>query len=239
MKLHSFLFLAIVISLSSCRYFGGERIYGDGNVVSQQRNVTAFNGVEANGAVEVHLVQGPAGVQVKADRNLQEFVEVFTEGDVLVIQYKDNSNLEPTGQIEIRVSAPDYKSLTVSGASSITGEGPVTGSGTLDIVADGASKVTLNVAMSKVSMEASGASKINIQGKASEVIAKGSGASDIYAMDLVSENADVDVSGASHAEITVNTKMTVEASGASGVRYKGNAAVAQQVSGAGSIEKVN
>jgi hypothetical protein len=239
MKLYAFLCLALVFSLSSCRYFGGEKVYGDGNVVSQQRNVGAFNSVEANGAVEVHVVQGPAGVKVSADRNLQEYIEVFTEGDVLVVQYKDNSNLEPTGNIEIRVSAPEYKSLNVSGASSITADSPINGTGALDIVADGASKVTLNVMVPKISMDLSGASRINVQGKATEVIAKGSGASDINAMDLVSENADVDVSGASHAELTVNTKMRVEASGASGVRYKGNAAVAQQVSGAGSVEKVN
>lgn len=238
MKLLSLSCFVLIFSLSSCRYFNREVIHGDGNVVSQQRNVSNFNAIDAGGAVEVHLVQGPAGVKVSADGNLQEFVEVFTEGEVLVIQYKENTSLEPTSDIKIYVSAPSLNSIDVSGASKLIADGPYTANTPIELTASGASGITMNLNVSRLDVDISGASQIDLQGKATDVVASASGSSEIRALELVSETADIDVSGASDAEITANSKMKIEASGASSVSYKGNAAVEQNVSGAGSVKKV-
>jgi hypothetical protein len=238
MKLLFLFSFLLIFSLSSCRYFNGEEVRGDGNVISQQRNVSNFNAIDAGGAVEVHLVQGPAGVKVTADGNLQEYVEVFTEGDVLVIQYKQNTSLEPSADIKIFVSVPSLNSIEVSGASKLIADGPYTGTTALQIKASGASNVTMNISVPKLDVDISGASHANLQGKATDIIASASGASEIRAMELVSETADIDVSGASDTEITANSKINIEASGASSVSYKGNAAVSQNVSGAGSVKKV-
>lgn len=238
MKLLSVLSLIFLLSLSSCRYFGGEKIYGDGNIVTNQRNLTGFNSIEVSGAIEVHIVQGPESVKVTADQNLQEYIEIFTDRGVLVIQNKKNFNLEPTGEIKILVSAPNYTNLDVSGASAITSDGPITGNSELGIEASGASKVELNVNVPRLSVDISGACNVNLNGKSTDFVAQASGASNVKAFNLITENADVDLSGASEAEITANTKITVDASGASHVSYKGNASVAQNVSGAGSVKKV-
>jgi hypothetical protein len=238
MKLLSLFCFVLIFSLSSCQYFNGEVIHGDGNVVSQQRNISGFNAIEAGSAVEVHLVQGPAGVKVNADRNLQEYVEVFTEGDVLVIQYRENTSLEPSADIKIYVSAPSLNKIDVAGASKIIGDGPYTGTTPLEITASGASNVTMNLSVPKLNLDISGASKVDLQGKAIDLVAAGSGSSEINGLNLVAETADIDVSGASDAEVTANSKIKIEASGASSVSYKGNAAVTQNVSGAGSVKKI-
>ena len=238
MKLLSLSCLVLIFSLSSCRYFNNEVIHGDGNVVSQQRNVSSFNAIDAGGAVEVHLVQGPAGVKVSADANLQEFVEVFSDGDVLVIQYKENTSLEPSSDIKIYVSAPYLNNIDVSGASRIIADGPYTATTALGLTASGASKITMNLNVPNLDVDISGASHVDLQGKATDVKAAASGSSELRALELIAETADIDVSGASDAEITANSKMKIEASGASSVSYKGNAAVAQNVSGAGSVKKV-
>ena len=238
MKLLSVFCFVLVFSLSSCQYFAGEVVQGDGNPVSQQRNVSGFNAIDAGGAVEVHLVQGPASVKVSADRNLQEYVEVFTEGEVLVIQYRENVNLKPSADIRIYVSAPVLNRIEVSGASRVIADGPYTAATGLEITGSGASGIAMNLNVPKLDIELSGASHVDLQGKTTDFIATGSGSSEIRALNLVTETADIDVSGASDAEITANASMKVEATGASNVSYKGNAAVAQQVSGAGNVKKI-
>ena len=55
--------------------------------------------------------------------------------------------------------------------------------------------------------------------------------------DLLSENADVDASGASHIEIYASVKIDGQASGASSVNYKGNAQSSVEKSGASSVNK--
>ena len=57
--------------LVSCRFLGGERIHGNGNIVNVQRNVGSFNSIDAGGAVEVHVKQDAANsLRVETDENL-------------------------------------------------------------------------------------------------------------------------------------------------------------------------
>jgi len=67
-----------------------------------------------------------------------------------------------------------------------------------------------------------------------------SGASDIFAYELLTENYQIDISGAGNAQINVSKRLQAEVSGAGNIRYKGSPSeVNQEVSGAGSIRKVD
>ncbi|MDP9229574.1 MAG: DUF2807 domain-containing protein, partial [Bacteroidota bacterium] len=98
---------------------------------------------------------------------------------------------------------------------------------------------TLNLGAPKINADISGASHIELQGESKDVTIESSGASHANCMELMAENVQVDVSGASNAEVYASIKLDAEASGAGNVRYKGNAAVSQRTSGAGSVSKVN
>ena len=83
-----------------------------------------------------------------------------------------------------------------------------------------------------------GASSLKLKGQTKDLHIEGSGASHAKCFELLSENATVDVAGASSVEVFASVKLNADASGASDVRYKGNAAVSQSASGAGSVKKV-
>ena len=68
---------------------------------------------------------------------------------------------------------------------------------------------------------------------------EGSGASHARCYNLLAENADVDMSGASSAEVFGSVKINATASGASDVKYKGKGTVTKNESGASSVEKVD
>lgn len=233
-----FIALTAVILLGSCRLFGGERIRGNGNIVNVQRNMGAFNSIEAGGAVEVRVKQDNANtVRIETDENLLEFLDVYTDGNTLVIQSKKGYNLDPSQDVIVYASAPRFTTFDISGASKLLSAGTLTGD-ELEVDASGASEIKLEVRMSKLTADLSGSSTMELRGEATRFDTQGSGASTIKAMDLTTEESTLDLSGASNAEVTANKQLNIDASGASDVRYRGNANINQKSSGASSVTKM-
>lgn len=231
------LFVSVVF-LTSCSLFGGKRVSGNGNVVIRQVAAADFENVSASGAVTVYLQQAATtAVSVETDENLQEYLDVAVDGNTLRIQPKSGFNLRPTKELIVRVAAPQFENIGASGASKILGQGNVTGDD-LRIDASGASEVQLDVNLSRVKTDLSGASKLRMKGKAEEFSTEASGASEVFCLDLTTEKARLDLSGASNAKITANKQLTIDASGASDVQYRGNADLNQKSSGASSVKKI-
>ncbi|GAA4746828.1 hypothetical protein GCM10023229_28680 [Flavisolibacter ginsenosidimutans] len=128
-----FLFLLIVIVFSSCQLFG-ERVSGNGKIISRDRSVGSFNSVDASGSVKVHLKQDASpSVRIETDENLQQYVDVYVNGNTLVIKSKEGYNLDPSRDIVVYTSAPVYKSIDVSGSGDILGDNNITGTEALDM----------------------------------------------------------------------------------------------------------
>jgi len=235
-------FLAVLTTtiFSSCHFFGGNRIHGNGNVTTQTRNVTNFKSIDASNAVNVIITQDSAfSVKVMVDENLQQYIEVYEKDGVLYIEQKDNTSLDYTGPMKVYVSAPLFEKLEASGASHISGEQKITSAATISVDASGASDISLDIKAPKTEAEATGASRIILKGETKDLSIDGEGASSIRCFELLAENVDVDVSGASNADVFASVDLKAEASGASDVRYKGAANYVGNTSGAGSIKKVN
>lgn len=227
-----------VLAFSSCHYMMGERIRGNGHITSRDERVGSFTSVDVGGAISVSIKQDQNhSVKIETDENLMEFIEVFTEGNTLVIRPRRGYNLDPSRQVIAYVSAPVYKRIEVSGASKIIGENSISGSDELRLGASGASEIELEVDGGELVGDVSGASRLRLRGQVSLVDIHGSGASHVKAFDLVADEAIFDFSGASSADITANKSLRVDASGASHVRYRGNASVNSHTSGASSISK--
>ncbi|MBO9682844.1 MAG: DUF2807 domain-containing protein [Flavisolibacter sp.] len=233
------LLIAIISTaiFSSCHYFMGERIYGDGHVATRDANVGSFSSVDVSGALEAHISQGTGNlVKIETDQNLLDLVEVFTDGNTLVARTRKGYNLQPSRKIIVYITAPEFKSIDVSGASKIFADNAISGN-EMRLGASGASHISMEVNGGKISSDLSGASSLSLKGQATDFNLEASGASHSNCYELVAENAMIDVSGASSAEITANKNLRAEASGASHVRYKGNASVNSNTSGAGSVRK--
>lgn len=230
--------LPVVLFFSSCRFLGGERIDGNGRVVTQQRNVGRFNSIDVSGALDVRVRQdATAAVRVETDENLQEFVETFLDGNTLVVRNKQGYNLDPSNNTIVYVSAPEFRDLEVSGASKLIGENTIT-SNDMGLRASGASEITMDVKTQKLETEATGASSIQLRGSAERFSSEASGSSHLRCLDLQTSEATLDLSGACNAEVTAEKQLNIEASGASDVKYRGNANINQKSSGASSVQKI-
>lgn len=222
----------------SCNFMD-DRIRGNGDITTREEEMGPFNSIDIRGAVKVYITQAQDySVNIETDRNLMEFLDVSVIGNTLVVGTRKGYNLRPSKGIVAHISAPKFNKINVSGASEIIGENALTGDN-VHISASGASKIILELSGNRLVTDLSGASTLILKGDVKDFDLEAGGASDINCFDLVTENARVDLSGASTVNLTVNKSLHAEASGASNVNYKGSASVNSKSSGAGTIKKVD
>jgi hypothetical protein len=238
MKVFHTLLIVSSICFSSCRFFGGERISGNGHISSQQKSAGSFNSVRVSGGIKVHVSQETTqAVKIETDQNLMQYIDVYNDGNTLVIKEKSGYNLDPTKDIIAYVSAPLFKDIDVSGSCDIIGDNIISGSDELSMHVSGSGDIIMQVNCPKVNTEISGSGSVNLKGQVTDFNAEVSGAGDIRCYDLITDNTRLDLSGSSDAEVTANKQLKVDASGSSTVTYKGTANVSQQISGSGSVRK--
>ena len=235
------LLLAPVITLlfCSCMFTDGKRIKGNGTITKEQRTVTSFKKVEVRGNIDVYLVQGEIKpVEIEGDENLIQYVELEQTGNKLVIKSKQGYNLDPSGDMKIYVTAPEFENIEVSGACNIYSQAKINNDNNLDLSVSGAGDIKMEVDAPKIDITLTGAGKVNLKGETKSFKLDLSGASTAHCYELLSEDTEVDISGAGSAEVYASVKLDAEVSGAGSIKYKGNAKdVKQHVSGAGSVSK--
>jgi len=241
MKFTLFIATAFSFLLSSCHGIFGDHIHGDGNVKTETRSVTAFTGVDVSGGLDITVKQDSStSVTIETDANLQQYILTRVEDGVLHIYQENNTSLDPTKGIVIHISNPSFSSFEASGACDIHGENKIQHTGEINLHATGASNIELDLSAPKVTSELSGASGVKLSGTTKDLDIDASGASHAKCYELLTENANADLSGASSANIFASVKITGEATGASDLTYKGSAAtVTVNTSGAGSVKKEN
>ena len=227
--------LLFFISSFSSRCMLIDGVEGSGNVTTEKRDVSNFNGIDISNAFEVILKQGNnESLIIEADDNLMELIVTEVRGGVLKIYSEKNFRHPKSLKIFITFKEIDF--IELSGAVELTNDGKLTFD-KLEIDGSGASEIDLELEADELEIEFSGASEIDLKGKITDVEISISGASEISAYDLETDFMDIDISGAAEAKVFVNKKLNVEASGAASVRYKGNPSIDTDVSGASSVKR--
>ncbi len=227
--------LVTVLILSSCNRI--KCIEGNGNQISQNRDVNQFTFIETSGSVDLVLTQSPQhSLRIVADENIQDKIHTSVDGDKLTIDMK--GNFCNSGTITAYINSPDFTGVDLSGASSLSNKGTLN---VKDFKLDlsGSSKVNLDMNAANVLTKSSGSSEIHLKGQAGNHDVDMSGASTVDAFDFVVGNYKIETSGASKLRINVLNELDVRSRGASDIQYRGNPAhVNNNKSGASSLKKV-
>jgi hypothetical protein len=226
-----------LLTFTSCDY---NRVKGDGHVISKSFNKTGFKDIDASSSMDVVLKQGPDySVRIDAEENILQLIEVRKEGDELIVGFKDNISINPTKDIKVYITAPEFRKLGGSGACTFSNSDVIKGN-EMKLDLSGACNTHLNVDVNKLGVEASGASEIEVKGKAVYFSVDGSGSTSVSAFQLITENASIELSGAGDAEVFASKSLKADLSGAGNVAYKGNPpSVNKEISGAGSVSKAD
>jgi hypothetical protein len=196
--------------------------------------LTSFDRLDMGSAFVITVQQGAVfSITVEGDRRNLDDLDVYTRNGTLKAQYRiARSRTYPT---TFHITMPTLRSVDFSGASRSTITG-FTNLSDLDISLSGASECQFVGQATRTTVDLSGASSLQLSGLGTWLSAGLSGASSLEAFGFPVANAGVDASGASKANVSVNTTLVVEASGASTIRYRGAPVVSKRVSGASTVQ---
>jgi len=220
----------------------GKRIKGNGNVVTEERNVGNYDGVSVAGWFDVELVSGNEGtITLEGEENLLEHIETKIKDGNLVIKTESGYNLQPSSwkgkSILVTVPVEDINSVTMSGSGDIVGKTPLR-SDTFEVVMSGSGDITLEVNSGDLETVLSGSGDIRLSGSASTFRVKVSGSGDVHAYDLEARDVEAVVSGSADIKVTATENLKARVSGSGDITYRGNPEkIDTKSSGSGDIEK--
>ena len=225
------------IFLSSCVVNFGEGKRGNGNVVSEIREVTEdFNVVHAAEGLDVYITQGKEfSIDVEADENIIEYINTEINDGTLRIDCEEQIGRAKSKKIY--VTLPEIVAINASSGSDVFGQGLIEAD-KLDISSSSGADIRIEVDTQNLTCDASSGADIDISGNAINLRANASSGADIDGRSLTVENCTADASSGSDISINVTKELNASASSGADVRYSGNPEIVNKSkSSAGSVTK--
>jgi len=103
--------------------FSGGCFQGYGPVISQVRDISDFTSVSNAGNFEVRVTLSDTfAVEVEAQENLHEFIEIYVSGSNLVVKAKDNQCFNSIAAILVFVSMPKIEEISNTGSGRLSAD---------------------------------------------------------------------------------------------------------------------
>ena len=239
MKKLQLLGLALLLTVGANAQWGN-RISGNGNVVTINRTTSDYDGVDVSGFFDVELVEGQEGkLSLTGEENLLKHIVTEVKNGKLTIKTEKGVNLSPSFKkgISVRVPVESINSLSLSGSGDVVGR-TVIRTENFKTSLSGSGDINLEVEAKSVSTSMSGSGDIVLKGKATDFKINVSGSGDIDAYGLVADNVEVSISGSADVDVTVNQSLKARISGSGDISYRGNPQkVDAKSSGSGDVSK--
>ena len=213
-----FIVVAVASMLTSCTK---DIVEGNGSVVTAERTVSNFSGVDVSGANKVFVSYAPQiTVTLKGYSNLVSHYKTEVNDGKLHLHY-DNNVAVRNDNLQVYITIPSFDALSLSGSCSINATGEFESMPSLSVSTSGNGKISIE----KLSTDAYTVSS--------------SGNSDITTLGVEAKTARVEISGSSAVTLSVQSKLDVHISGNGKVSYKGDPSeVNTDISGNGEVIKL-
>lgn len=216
-------------------------ILPSGNVTVHEKKVEDFNGiiVSSTFVVDVSYSDTESSVFIEANENLHHYVVVETINDKLVVRLENGVGITNYSILKVHITTNrliDYYSI--SEASSLTMNNTTT-TDHVDINLSGAGHFVGEFNVISMDVTINGASNATLRGSTDYLNAHLSKASLLRDYGMSVKKANLQLSGASHASLTITESIDFIGTNASLLRYKGEAiANYVKLSGASQIIKI-
>lgn len=217
-----------------------KRVKGNGNVITQERNIDNVSRLKIRGAINVELVPGSSGiVRVEADENLMRYIITRNEDGWLVIRTRDNVSLRSERPVKVYVSADMIRSIQIAGSGNVHGRGKFDGADKLEIDIAGSGDVELSVNTPKVLVDIAGSGNVSLSGETRDAVVNIAGSGNYEAADLLTETTDIDIAGSGDARVHADVRLKADVLGSGNVFYRGKAEVESHSTGSGKVKPMN
>jgi hypothetical protein len=230
---------AVVVTVVLLVAFGviGGVIIGSGNLTTRNFDLSDFTEIAAQSGFQLELVQSSTfSVEVTADDNVMDYIEVYKSGNTLKIRPQWNRSFR-SATLRAKVTMPDLYEIKLSGGSQAS-ISSFNSSHDLSVGLSGGSSVTGDIIAGDVYLDLSGGSQVNLQGTADNLDVNGSGGSQLELGAFPVHNVDINLSGGGRATVSVNGTLDVNLSGGSHVTYIGEpTSIDMNLSGDSTVSK--
>lgn len=187
---------------------------GNGKVVTQDRQVSGFSGIEISCSADVYVKQGGSqAVNVKADENLLELIKTDVRGDILVIDI--DGGIKNAKTLEVYVTVTNLENVKINGSGNIKSEGVIKGIA-LDIDINGSGDVNLDLDMKSLETSINGSGDADISGVSGEFKLRVAGSGDFSADQLRLTTANIHVQGSGDIKLSGSAEKVIIEQSASG-----------------------
>ncbi|QMU27917.1 PspC domain-containing protein [Adhaeribacter radiodurans] len=199
-----------------------------------------FDAITVGGAYHARIKKGDE-FSVRARGDQEGISSLKAEQNGSTIEFKSNENFwdfakNDRSNVLIEITLPTLERVDLSGAvkSEISGFEE----DKCRISQSGAVQTSVALNTDELELDLSGAARTTLTGKTNDLRISASGACNVQATNFKAKTADLDLSGASKANIYVTEKLKAGASGVSHISYSGNPAnVSSDASGASKIQR--
>ncbi len=212
-------FIVCVLALIAAYSFSQAQESGNNNVITQDRQLPAFNSIDAGGSVNVFIQKGePQSVKIETDENLMDKVTTEVSNNVLTI---DSKMIKNATKLNVYVTTGELIFLHAHGAANVTGQSLFEADQFI-LEANGASSIGLDIDVNFLKTTISGAADVTLSGRAATHKIHVSGAGSLKSKGLVSDNAEYLIEGAADATLNVTKNLSGETKGAAEVKFIGD-----------------
>jgi hypothetical protein len=233
--------LAIVVVLGTSCMWDGHRVKGNGNLTTQSKPIGDINGVKLHSSFDVTLIEGtPSNVKIEAEENIIQYIDLHVENGILNIRTEENVSFRTNKKIKIYVTAPSFNRVENSGSGDITSDTKISNDSKLNLDVTGSGNVKLDIDAPEVDATLTGSGDLKLSGETKKFHGEVTGSGDIRAMELLAEEANVQVTGSGGIDVYSSVKVTASITGSGDIRYKGGAqVVSSSKTGSGDLRKVD
>jgi len=239
-SLHIYISTLILFFVLPMHAQWSKKIKGNGNIATENREVSTYDEISVNGNIDVVLVEGKEGrIAVKAEENLLEYIEISVAKNTLKIKNKDRTELRPTKwkNILITVPAQDLNKLTLNGSGEI--EGNITlREDRIKLQVNGSGDMDIDVIANDVKAMINGSGDITLSGKTNVFEATVNGSGDIEGHELIANNCKGKVVGSGDIRFYAKQKLDAKIIGSGDIEVnKSVIEIEKKIIGSGDITK--
>jgi hypothetical protein len=210
-------------------------------VISQPRNVEAFEAIAVAGNIDVVVRQGPDhAIVVEADDNLIDRLETVVErgrqGATLQIRWQRGTRISGSVTARVTVTAPNLRAVASAGSADITVQRFQAQNFSVSMAGSGDIRLD-DFSGSELSLRIAGSGDVRGSGRVETLKLSISGSGDAQLADLQAETVTVGIAGSGDAVVQAAKSLKVSIAGSGDVRYVGSPEVSSSIAGSGSVRR--
>ncbi len=224
----------LTVSTSCAQKNWGSGITGEGSAVTENWDLSSFDGIALSVNADVYLTQGSSqSIKVSGQKNILDNIERNVKDDVWKIKFKER--VKKHEELKIWITIPDLTKVAVAGSGDVKGENTFRDLGDLNLAVAGSGDINLSFEAGDVNTSISGSGDISLAGSAKSNNIAISGAGDISAFDLRTSSCNISIAGSGDCQVNASNNLDVTIAGSGDVVYVGSPKVTKKIAGSGGV----